>query len=169
MKQEVTICPITSTATSTTTTTTTETTTTSTTATTELTTTTEQLTTTIATATEPEAIPEETVCGGDINYVEPLSGYWDSTWYTATALGYTSQPYGASGNLLVSGYSVASDYFAYGTLLYIESEYMTGVFEVMDCGVGSANTVDFYFWDSSEVPAGFRQAGRVPITITIIE
>ena len=134
-----------------------------------MTTTTEQLVTTIATETEPETIPEETVCGGDINYVEPLSGYWDSTYYCATSMGYTSQPYGASGNLLVSGYSVASDYFAYGTLLYIESEYMTGVFEVMDCGVGNSNTIDFYFWDSSEVPAGFRQAGRVPITITIIE
>lgn len=128
-----------------------------------------QTTATIATETEPEQSVTEYVCEADTCYTQPLSGYWDSTFYCATAMNYTSQPYGASGNLLISGYSVASDYFAYGTLLYIESEYMTGVFRVDDCGVGNSNTIDFYFWDSSEVPAGFLQAGRVPITITLIE
>lgn len=168
VKQEVVQCS-TSTPTTTTTTTTTETTTTSTTATTELTTTTELLTTTIATETESETIPEETVCGGDINYVEPLSGYWEGTFYTATAMGYASQPYGASGELLVGGHSVASNYFPFGTNLYIESDYISGVFEVQDCGGMADNVIDFYFWDISDIPYAMTQAGRFPIMITIIE
>lgn len=145
------------------TTTTTETTTT------ELTTTTEPPITTIATEIEPVTVAGETVCGGDINYVEPLSGYWEGTYYTATAMGYTSQPYGASGELLTSGYSVASNYFPFGTMLYIESDYMSGVYIVQDCGGMANNVIDFYFWDSSEVPAGFLQAGRVPIIIVPID
>ena len=127
--------------------------------------TTTQTTTTTATATEPVVTEAES----DQEQSEPLAGYWDCTYYTAVALGHTSQPCGASGNLLVSGYSVASDYFLYGTLLYIESAYMNGTFRVDDCGVGNSNTIDFYFWDSSEVPSGFLQAGRIPISITIIE
>lgn len=99
---------------------------------------------------------------------EPLSGYWDSTFYCATDMGYTSPPCGASGNQLISGYSVASDYFDYGTLLYIESDYISGTFRVDDCGVGNYNTIDFYFYDNSEVPYDLSQAGRVPITITVI-
>ena len=99
---------------------------------------------------------------------EPLNGYWDSTFYCATDMGYSSPPCGASGNQLISGYSVASDYFDFGTLLYIESEYMNGTFRVDDCGVGNYNTIDFYFYDNSEVPYDLSQAGRVPITITVI-
>lgn len=99
---------------------------------------------------------------------EPLNGYWDSTFYCATDMGYSSPPCGASGNQLISGYSVASDYFDFGTLLYIESEYMNGTFRVDDCGVGNYNTIDFYFYDNSEVPCDLSQAGRVPITITVI-
>lgn len=100
---------------------------------------------------------------------EPLSGYWDSTFYCATDMGYTSPPCGASGNQLISGYSVASDYFDFGTLLYIESEYMNGTFRVDDCGDMPNNVIDFYFYDNSEIPEGFLNAGRVPITITVIE
>ena len=100
---------------------------------------------------------------------EPLSGYWDCTYYAATSMGYTYHPCGASGNQLISGYSVASDYFPFGTLLYIESDYMNGTFRVDDCGVGNYNTIDFYFYDNSEIPEGFLNAGRVPITITVIE
>lgn len=157
-----------------TTTVTSETTTTTTTATTGLrTTTTETTTTSTLTETETEvtdvAIETETTCGGDICHTEPLSGYWDCTYYAATSMGYTYHPCGASGNQLTSGYSVASDYFDFGTLLYIESEYMNGTFRVDDCGVGSYNTIDFYFYDNSEIPEGFLNAGRVPITITVIE
>lgn len=104
-----------------------------------------------------------------VTKTEPLSGYWDCTYYAATSMGYTYHPCGASGNQLISGYSVASDYFDFGTLLYIESEYMNGTFRVDDCGVGSYNTIDFYFYDNSEIPEGFLNTGRVPITITVIE
>jgi hypothetical protein len=104
-----------------------------------------------------------------VTKIEPLNGYWDGTYYAATSMGYTYQPCGASGNQLISGYSVASDYFPFGTLLYIESDYMNGTFRVDDCGVGNYNTIDFYFYDNSEIPVGFLNAGRVPITITVIE
>lgn len=104
-----------------------------------------------------------------VTKTEPLNGYWDCTYYAATSMGYTYQPCGASGNQLISGYSVASDYFPFGTLLYIESDYMNGTFRVDDCGVGNYNTIDFYFYDNSEIPVGFLNAGRVPITITVIE
>lgn len=104
-----------------------------------------------------------------VTKTEPLNGYWDCTYYAATSMGYTYQPCGASGNQLISGYSVASDYFPFGTLLYIESDYMNGTFRVDDCGVGNYNTIDFYFYDNSEIPEGFLNAGRVPITITVIE
>lgn len=151
------------------TTSTTTTTTTSTTTTTTTTTTQPVETTTVA--PEPVAIPESEpviVAEPEITPVSSLEGYWDSTYYTATAMGYTSPPCGASGNGLISGYSVASDYFAFGTLLYIESEYMSGTFRVDDCGVGNNHTIDFYFWDYSEIPAGFAQMGRVPISVSVV-
>lgn len=115
----------------------------------------------LTTKTEPIIIEPTTK-------TEPLSGYWDGTFYCAIDMGYTSPPCGASGNQLISGYSVASDYFDYGTLLYIESDYISGTFRVDDCGVGNYNTIDFYFYDNSEVPYDLSQAGRVPITITVI-
>ena len=121
--------------------------------------------------TEPIAfdveINEEPIIETISNY--PLSGYWDMTYYSATALGYTSPPCGASGNQLIEGYSVACDFLPYGTLIYIESDYLNGTFRVDDCGTGSTNTIDVYYWDNANVPYDFAQAGRVPITITVIE
>lgn len=83
-----------------TTTTTNTTTTTTTTATTGLRTTTTETATTMSTSTETEVatIPDvaietdvvETTYGGDICHTEPLSGYWDATYYSATALGHTA-------------------------------------------------------------------------------
>ena len=102
-------------------------------------------------------------------YTEPIYGNWDGVWYCGRDMGYTSNPYGASGNLLISNYSVASDYFPFGTLLFIESDYMCGTFRVDDCGVGTSNVIDFYFYDRSEIPTGFLNAGRIPLTITLIE
>ena len=112
-------------------------------------------------------INEEPIIETISNY--PLSGYWDMTYYSATALGYTSPPCGASGNQLIEGYSVACDFLPYGTLIYIESDYLNGTFRVDDCGTGSTNTIDVYYWDNANVPYDFAQAGRVPITITVIE
>lgn len=112
-------------------------------------------------------VNEEPIIEPISNY--PLSGYWEGTFYSGTSMGYTSSPYGASGNTLISGYSVASNYFPFGTLLYIESDYIIGTFRVDDCGGMASNVIDFYFWDNSEVPYNFYQTGRVPITITVIE
>ena len=160
-----------------TTTTTSVTTTTTTTATTELrTTTTETTMTSTSTETEAEvttivdvAIETETTCGGDICHTEPLSGYWDATYYSATSLGHTTPPCGASGNQLIEGYSVACDSLPFGTLIYLESDYISGTFRVDDCGTGSMNTIDVYYWDNANVPYDFAQAGRVPVTVAIIE
>lgn len=157
-----------------TTTTTSETTTTTTTATTELrTTTTETTMTSTSTETETEvtdvAIETETTCGGDICHTEPLNGYWDMTYYSATALGHTAPPCGASGNQLVEGYSVACDSLPFGTLIYLDSDYISGTFRVDDCGTGNSHTIDVYYWDNANVPYDFAQAGRVPVTITILE
>ena len=163
-----------------TTTTTSVTTTTTTTATTESTTAiTETTTTNTSTEAEIEVVTisdvaveaevVETTCGGDICHTEPLSGYWDMTYYSATSLGHTTPPCGASGNQLVEGYSVACDSLPFGTLIYLESDYISGTFRVDDCGTGSMNTIDVYYWDNANVPYDFAQAGRVPITVTIIE
>ena len=161
-----------------TTTTTSETTTTITTATTGLrTTTTETTTTSTLTETEVTMIVDvaietdvvEATCGGDICHTEPLSGYWDMTYYSATALGHTAPPCGASGNQLIEGYSVACDSLPFGTLIYLDSDYISGTFRVDDCGTGSMNTIDVYYWDNANVPYDFAQAGRVPVTVTILE
>lgn len=112
-------------------------------------------------------VNEEPTISPVSNY--PLGGYWDMTYYSATALGYTSPPCGASGNQLIEGYSVACDFLPYGTLIYIESDYLNGTFRVDDCGTGSTNTIDVYYWDNANVPYNFAQTGRVPITITVIE
>ena len=163
-----------------TTTTTSVTTTTTTTATTESTTTITE-TTTMSTSTETEtevttisdvaieAEVVETTCGGDICHTEPLSGYWDMTYYSATSLGHTTPPCGASGNQLIEGYSVACDSLPFGTLIYLESDYISVTFRVEDCGTGSMNTIDVYYWENANVPYDFAQAGRVPVTVTIIE
>ena len=163
-----------------TTTTTSMTTTIATTATTESrTTTTETTTTSISTETEAEATTisdvaietevVETTCGGDVCYAQPLSGYWDMTYYSATALGHTTPPCGASGSQLIEGYSVACDSLPFGTLIYLDSDYISGTFRVDDCGTGSMNTIDVYYWDNANVPYDFAQTGRVPVTITILE
>ena len=143
------------------------------------TTTTETTTTSISTETEAKATTisdvaietevVETTCGGDICHAQPLSGYWDMTYYSATALGHTTPPCGASGNQLVEGYSVACDSLPFGTLIYLGSDYISGTFRVDDCGTGSMNTIDVYYWDDANVPYDFAQAGRVPVTITILE
>ena len=154
--------------------TTTTATTIATTATTELrTTTTETTTTSTSTETETEVtdvvIETETTCGGDICHTEPLSGYWDMTYYSATALGHTTPPCGASGNQLIEGYSVACDSLPFGTLIYLDSDYISGTFRVDDCGTGNSHTIDVYYWDNANVPYDFAQAGRVPVAITILK
>ena len=120
-----------------------------------------------------------TECNPDMEIVTPyvapiptLSSdvyYFQGTYYSGRSMGYTSPPKGASGATLTSGYSVASNYFAYGTRLWIESDYISGEFIVQDCGGMAYNVIDFYYWSNSDVPSAFAYAGRIPITVTVIE
>lgn len=71
---------------------------------------------------EPEIVVEQ-----PNNYI----GTFEGTWYCATDMGYSTPPYGSSGRTLETGYSVASNYFPSGTLLYIEGAGVMGTYRVM--------------------------------------
>ena len=134
--------------------------------------------------TETEVVVKtEPIIVEPITKTEPLSGYWDNTtdafsttylgewegvWYTATDMNYNYQPYGASGNQLISGYSVACDNLPFGTRLLIECDYFTKEVRGDDCGVGYENILDFYYFERSEIPSELLQRGRIPITVSII-
>ena len=80
---------------------------------------------------------------------------FEGTWYCGTDMGYSTPPYGSSGRTLETGYSVASNYFPSGTLLYIEGAGVTGTYRVDDTGGMSSNVIDFYYWDRAFVPQAF--------------
>lgn len=125
--------------------------------------------------TTTTAIPPQTIIVTETEpYVEPVTplismGEFEATWYTAVDMGYTSAPYGSSGRTLVSGYSIASNYFQQGTILQIEGGGLDGTYRVDDTGGMANNVIDFYYWDRSGVPSSFLNAGRVPITVYIVE
>lgn len=97
------------------------------------------------------------------------AGIFEATWYCATDMGYITAPYGSSGRTLETAYSVASNYFPQGTLLYIEGGGLSGTYRVDDTGAMATNVIDFYYWDRSYVPADFLTAGRIKIQVYIIE
>lgn len=97
------------------------------------------------------------------------AGTFEATWYCATDMGYTTAPYGSSGRTLETAYSVASNYFPQGTLLYIEGGGLSGTYRVDDTGAMATNVIDFYYWDRSYVPADFLTTGRIKIQVYIIE
>lgn len=162
-----------------TTTTTSVTTTTTTTATTELRTTTTETTTT-STSTETE-VEVATISDVAIETEVVETTWWRHLphrafkWVLGRNLLQCHRPRShystlrCSGNQLVEGYSVACDSLPFGTLVYLDSNYISGTFRVDDCGTGSMNTIDVYYWDDANVPYDFAQAGRVPVTITILE
>ena len=84
---------------------------------------------------------------------------FQGTWYEG---GTTT--YGYSGRTLVSGYSVASNYFPQGTIIKVEGCGLDGTYRVDDKGGMSNNVVDF-FYHYGEVPSKFRQLGRVNIKV----
>lgn len=96
------------------------------------------------------------------------AGIFEGTWYCATDMGYTSPPYGSSERTLETGYSVASNYFEPGTLLYIEGDGITGTYRVDDTGIMSSNVIDFYYWDRDYIPESFLIAGRINIQVYVI-
>lgn len=108
---------------------------------------------------EPEIIIEQ-----PNNYI----GTFEGTWYCGTDMGYSTPPYGSSGRTLETGYSVASNYFPSGTLLYIEGAGVTGTYRVDDTGGMSSNVIDFYYWDRAFVPQSFLVSGRINIEVYIL-
>ena len=96
------------------------------------------------------------------------AGIFEGTWYCATDMGYTSPPYGSSERTLETGYSVASNYFEPGTLLYIEGDGITGTYRVDDTGIMGNNVIDFYYWDRDYIPESFLIAGRINIQVYVI-
>lgn len=96
------------------------------------------------------------------------AGTFEGTWYCATDMGYTSPPYGSSERTLETGYSVASNYFEPGTLLYIEGDGIAGTYRVDDTGIMSNNVIDFYYWDRDYIPESFLIAGRINIQVYVI-
>lgn len=108
---------------------------------------------------EPEIIIEQ-----PNNYI----GTFEGTWYCGTDMGYSTPPYGSSGRTLETGYSVASNYFPSGILLYIEGAGVTGTYRVDDTGGMSSNVIDFYYWDRAFVPQSFLMSGRINIEVYIL-
>lgn len=96
-------------------------------------------------------------------------GTFEATWYCAVDMGYSMAPYGSSGRTLETGYSVASNYFPSGTLLYIEGNGVTGTYRVDDTGGMANNVIDFYYWDRSYIPNSFLVAGRINIQVYVIQ
>lgn len=120
-------------------------------------------------------IPESVLTVDSTNSVaqdttDPIyAGTFEATWYCATDMGYTTAPYGSSGRTLETAYSVASNYFPQGTLLYIEGGGLSGTYRVDDTVAMAINVIDFYYWDGSYVPEDFRTAGRIKTQVYIIE
>ncbi len=93
---------------------------------------------------------------------------FEATWYTAEDMGYTSAPIGASGKTLETAYSIASNYFSFGTILYIEGYGLDGYYRVDDCGGMSENVLDMYYFSRNDIPNNFLRDGRVQVTVYVI-
>lgn len=74
--------------------------------------------------------------------------------------------YGASGRTLISGYSVASNDYPQGTILYISGGGLDGTYRVDDCGCASG-TVDFYY-NYGETPSDFQFDGVYDINVEVV-
>lgn len=77
---------------------------------------------------------------------------------------------GARGTILTNNYSCASNYYPFGTILYIQSEdgSVNGYYEVEDTGGMANNVVDIYYNDYSLTPYSFTQLGRVPVQVWVV-
>lgn len=81
-----------------------------------------------------------------------------------------SGTYGRWGRDLISGYSVAINGLADGTIVYIESDCpgVTGTYRVDDTGGMGYNVVDFYY-SYNNVPSEFSWRGRINVDVYIVE
>lgn len=114
------------------------------------------------TQTTAYTTPTTTYTQPETTYQEELINYgasFEGTWYEG---GYGT--YGYSGRTLVSGYSVASNYFPQGTIIHVSGSGLDGTYRVDDKGGMSNNVIDF-FYHYGEVPSEFRKLGRVNIQV----
>ena len=118
--------------------------------------------------TEPPVIQQPTP-EVDPNASESHLGTYQATWYTAVDMGYSAPPNGASGRELITGYSIASNSLAFGTLVRIEGGGLDGIYRVDDCGGMPNNVIDVYYYDRSSIPQSFKSAGRVNIEVYILQ
>lgn len=115
--------------------------------------------------TEEKRISEDSISEQENNNSMSCSGTFQATYYCGNA-GVT---YGAAGRTLQSGYSCASNYFAMGTILYIESNYFpSGYYRVDDRGGMANNVLDMYYGYGC-VPSDFAWSGRVNVTVYVVD
>lgn len=91
---------------------------------------------------------------------ETFAGYFEGTYYTAIGCGWYSEPVFGHYRELVPCYSVASNYFASGTILHIVGGCYDGYYRVDDTGGMAMNVIDFYYFDDSQVPYDHYHNGR---------
>ena len=115
--------------------------------------------------TEEKRVSEDSITEQEENNSMSCSGTFQATYYCGNA-GVT---YGAAGRTLQSGYSCASNYFAMGTILYIESDYFpSGYYRVDDRGGMANNVLDMYYGYGC-VPSDFAWSGRVNVTVYVVD
>lgn len=120
------------------------------------------------TVQETTTIPEVT----ELNQITDETLIFQATYYMDFTLPYK----GSSGRELISGYSVASNYFPQGSILYIESDYFpSGEYRVDDCGGMADNVLDMYYvnyntgYEEGQLTPEFKNAGRVNVMVTLIQ
>lgn len=118
--------------------------------------------------TEAPSIEADTETSDD-TYIH--QGTFEATWYDNRGLGKSEDSvlFGSSGRDLISGYSVASNYFSSGTILYIEGGGLDGYYRVDDTGGMANNVLDFYYQRRSDVPSNFKRDGRYNVQVYIVE
>ena len=106
----------------------------------------------------------------EIVYEEEYDDSSGETYYgTFEGTYYEGGPgtYGASGRDLISGYSIASNLFAQGSIVRIEGSGLDGYYRVDDCGGMAGNVIDFYY-EYGDVPGDFYYQGRVSIKVYLV-
>lgn len=116
-------------------------------------------------------LPVTQSINSDVISEERESITFQATYYMDFTLPYV----GASGRDLISGYSVASNYFPFGSIVYVESDYFpSGEYRVDDCGGMANNVLDFYYlnydsgYGAGQLTPEFKKAGRVNVKVTLI-
>lgn len=119
----------------------------------------------------PEPIQLENDNSVNIEYNNDgvLLGTYQATWYTAVDMGYSKPPKGASGRVLETAYSCASNSIPQGSIIRIEGGGIDGVYRVDDRGGMANNVIDMYYYDRSSIPASFKNAGRINIQVYLLE